>query len=44
MTHLRIEQGGTTEYVTSALIHKLYEYAKEIKDYEEDPLNNVTTS
>ena len=44
MTHLRIEQGGTTEYVTSTLIHKLYEYAKEIKDYEEDPLNNVTTS
>lgn len=43
MTHLRIEQEeGTTEYVSTAIISKLYQYAKEIKDYEADPNNNFS--
>lgn len=35
MTHLRIEQNNITENVTTGIISKLYQYAKEIKDYEE---------
>ena len=42
MTHLRIEQNNITENVSTAVISKLYQYAKEIKDYEE--ANSISVS
>lgn len=42
MTHLRIEQGTNIEIVTSGIIHKLYEIASGIIDYED--ANQITTS
>lgn len=42
MTHLRIEQGTNIEIVTSDIIHKLYEIASGIIDYED--ANQITTS
>ncbi len=42
MTHLKIEQNTNIEIVTSNMIHKLYEIASGIIDYEE--ANQIATS